>query len=247
MATVALCVQGCSFSPLTNRIKVGEEAFVVFVAEGIDNNTDLFVSLAAGGVVTQLTYTAAVERTPRMSPEGGVLAFIRERDAGDPRPTVVAMNLLNGAERSYVLPANAGTPRSLGWSREVGQLHVQTERGTWTVPTLERDPAILPVAENKRVAADSAFEIWLGEPRFARAVMCANALCVIGPSGNATALAPSGSGALRWGSDSVAWFENQSLVVRALGPGPARRVTWRRAPDNPRDATYGRGRAWKNE
>ena len=42
----------------------------------------------------------------------------------------------------------------------------------------------------------------------------------------------------RWGSDSVAYTEGASLVVRPLGGGRSRIVEWSKAPSRPRDGSY---------
>ncbi len=240
-AIVAAGVVGCSVSPIANRVKIGEEDFVVFAGDGVDGRSDLFVSLANGGTVTQLTFTTPLEMLPRLSPEGGVLAFVRARDSLPSSPrTLVVMNLLNGAERDIALPDSAGKPQALGWARELGVFYVRTDRATtWRVTTPPLALAVTSVPAGEQVAADSALATWLGEPRFARAVACpAGGVCVIGPSGDTTTLAANGQGVLRWGADSVAWFEGTDLIVRSLGPGPARRVLWRRVPARPREATY---------
>lgn len=231
----------CSFSPLTNRIKVGDDDIVVFVAEGVDGNTDLFISPTAGGTPTQLTYTVAVEMLPRLSPDGGVLAFVRARDSLGGGARLIAMNLLNGNERSVTLPDDIGRPLALGWGTAPGSLYLRTTTGRWKA---DAPPAPFTVARlaGADPAADTALAVWLGEPRFARAEPCAaGGVCVIGAAAETTIVSRDGTGALRWGMDSVAWFEGPNLIVRGLGPGPARRVTWRKAPERPRDATYAKG------
>ena len=239
-AALTLMIGACSFSPLTNRIKVGEEDIVVFVGEGADGNTDLFVSNTAGGTPTQLTYTVAVETLPRLTADGGMLAFVRARDAAGDGARLVVMNMLSATERSIELPASAGTPTALGWSPSGDALYVATSSAMWRTPAPPAALEISPVNSGDPTA-DSSLTAWLGEPRFARAIPCGQSVCVIGPSGDTTEIARGGSGGMRWGSDSVAWFEDNVLVVRGLGPGPARRVTWRKAPANARDATYAKG------
>ncbi len=237
----ALLLAACSFSPLTNRIKVGEDDIVVFVAEGVDGNTDLFISPTSGGTPTQLTYTGATEMLPRLSPDGGVLAFVRARDTLGGGARLIAMNLINGNERSVTLPGDVGRPVALGWGTGAGTLYLRTETGTWKADAPPAAFALARVADSDP-SADTALAVWLGEPRFARAEPCAaGGVCVIGAGAATTTVARDGTGALRWGMDSVAWFEGPNLIVRGLGPGPARRVTWRKAPSRPRDATYAKG------
>lgn len=240
LTTATLMVGACSFSPLTNRVKVGEEDLVVFVGEGVDGNTDLFVSPTAGGTPTQITYTVAVEMLPRFSVDGGALAFLRARDSAGGGARLIVMNMLNGNERSVTLPSDAGTPIALGWSAVPGVLYLRTSTGTWKAVAPPAPFTVERLAESS-AAADSALAVWLGDPRFALGMECGGAVCVVGAGGDTTVVARDGVGPLRWGMDSVAWFEQGNLIVRSLGPGPARRVTWRGAPSNARDATYAAG------
>jgi hypothetical protein len=152
MAAIALAA--CSFSPLTNRIKVGEEDIVVFVGEGPDGNTDLFVSNASGGTPTQLTYTVAIEMLPRITADGVVLAFVRTPDSTGIGGRVVLMNLLNGNERSVAIPGDAGPPVGLGWSSSHDAIYLRTRNATWRAPappaemTLERVAVPTPAADS---------------------------------------------------------------------------------------------------
>lgn len=242
-AAAVIAVAACSFTPLTNRVDLGNDDFVVFVGEGVDGNTDLFVSLASGGSVTQLTYTGSVEMLPRLSPDGGVLAFFRSRDttAGSPRALIV-MNLLSASERRLDIPDGSGVPTALGWSADGTAVYLRLRTGTWRVAAPPAPQQLITVTGAELLAADTAVGTWLGTTRFAEAVLCpGGGVCVTGPRGDTIEIAPRGASPLRWGADSVAWFEGDNLIVRGLGPGPARRVTWRRAPNSPRDATYAPG------
>ncbi|MBA2292196.1 MAG: PD40 domain-containing protein [Gemmatimonadales bacterium] len=238
--TVLAAATACSFTPLTNRVELGSDDFVVFVGEGVDGNTDLFVSLSSGGSVTQLTYTGSVEMLPRLSPDGGVLAFFRSRDttAGSPRALIV-MNLLSASERRLDLPDGSGIPTALGWNADGTAIYLRLSTGTWRVAAPPAPQEMIAVTASELVAADTALGTWLGAARFAEAVACpGGGVCVTGPRGDTTEIAPQGAGPLRWGADSIAWFEGDNLIVRGLGPGSARRVMWRRAPANPREASY---------
>ncbi len=239
-AAAVIAVAACSFTPLTNRVDLGSDDFVVFVGEGVDGNTDLFVSLASGGSVTQLTYTGSVEMLPRLSSDGGVLAFIRARDttAGAPRALIV-MNLLSASERRLDLPDDSGVPTALGWNADGTAVYLRAPTGTWRIAAPPAPLQMMSVTGPEMLIADTAVGTWLGAARFAEAVQCPDGgVCVTGPRGDTTKIAPQGASPLRWGADSIAWFEGDNLIVRGLGPGPARRVTWRRAPANPRDASY---------
>ncbi len=241
IAAVAL-LSACSFSPLAHHIKIGEDPFVVFVAEGIDQHTDLFAVPANGGVVSQVTFTPMIERGPRLSPAGEVVAFIRMRDtlAGSPRD-VVLMNLLSGGDKIVPLPAGAGQPQAVAWSDNGTKLYIRTDRALWQTVTPPAALNVVAVTPADAAPADSALDRWLGLPRFSRAIACATGgICVIGPKGDTALLAPLGHDAIRWGTDSVGWFEGDAIVVRSLGPGHERRVTWTDGPGHPRDGSYAR-------
>ena len=114
-----------TLSPLSNRIEVGQEPYVIMVADGEDGLGDLFASSTAGGMPWQITFTRVDERLPSLSPDGISLAFIRSRAPGDTAVRHVAvMNLLNGSERQLPLPA-AVRVEQLAWSMdEIGRAHV---------------------------------------------------------------------------------------------------------------------------
>jgi hypothetical protein len=232
---------GCNFSPLMNRIEVGQEPFVVVVGEGADGRADLFAVSSGGGEMTQLTYTTLLEVGPRLTPEGALLGFIRMRDTlvGTPREVVV-MNLLNGSERRMDLPEAAGHPQALGWSDDQATLYVQTDRGRWALAAPPADPSAREVPATD-AAADTALTLWLGTPRFARAIECGTGVCAVTARGDTASLAPAGRDPMRWGNDSVAWFVGERLMVRSLGPGLSRRVEWTRAPTGVRDGAYAAG------
>ncbi|MGH7594060.1 MAG: TolB family protein [Gemmatimonadales bacterium] len=239
---VALPCLGCSFSPLNHRIDVGREPFLVFAGEGIDQHTDLFAVKAGGGDVVQVTFTPLIEQAPRLNPTGDVVAFLRMRDTlPASHRDVVLMNLLSGGEAELRIPAGDGQPRGVAWNTNGTSLYIRTDRGIWRSPA-PPDAPVAPVAPSDLATADSALDLWLGKPPFARVVDCvAGGLCIIGPKRDTTALAPSGVDAMRWGDDSVAWFENGNVMVRSLGPGRLRRVLWRNPPMHPRDGSYAGG------
>jgi hypothetical protein len=226
---IALSVlAACSISPLQGRIDVGEEPFVVFVAEGFDGKTDLFASLPGGGEVSRLTFTDLAETSPRVTREGGLVVFLRVRSPSEPEARdVVIMNLLSGAERRLELPNTAGTPTAVAWTADETGVYVSTGDTTWLVqaPPAEGHAVMLPA--DRLPVADSAFAVMLGSPAFAVATPCANGgICVTGPSGEPNRLAERGTAPFRWGTDSLAWFEDGVIQVRPLGPGPARAISW---------------------
>ena len=240
VAAVAFVFSASSFSPVSHRIKIGEESFIVFVGEGIDHHTDLFAVPAGGGSVAQVTFTPLVEQGPRLSPTGEVVAFIRMHDTlPDAHRDVVLMNLLGGGEVTLAVPAQAGTPKVLAWSTDGRTLYIRTDRGDWQSPAPPTAAPVTAVPATEDARVDSVVNVWLGEPRFARVIACAGGgLCILGPKRDTTALASLGSDPLRWGADSVAWFQPDGMVVRSLGPGRERRITWTNGPEHPRDATY---------
>ena len=242
---VALPFSGCGFSPLSHHISVGQEPFLVFVGEGIDHHTDLFAVATGGGAVAQVTFTPLIERGPRLTPTGNVVAFLRMRDTLPvTHRDVVLMDLVSGGESLLELPAGTGEPREVAWNATGTTLYIRTDQGVWQSPGPPRLAPVVPVAPADSAAADSALDLWLGQPRFARVVQCAaGGLCIIGLKGDTTALAPMGTDAIRWGDDSVAWFERGSVVVRSLGPGRLRRLTWQDPPVNPRDGSFAPGPA----
>jgi hypothetical protein len=215
-------------SPLQGRIEAGEEPFMVFVAEGGDGMTDLFASLPGGGEVSRLTFTGLVERSPRITHNGGLVVFVRDRGGADSgAANVVIMNLLSGAERTLELPESAGRPELVAWTADETAVYARTTRGTWLLqaPPSENHPVELP--PELLPAADSAMAVLLGTPAFAEATICADGgVCVTGPTGEPSQLSSAGADPFRWGSDSLAWFVNGVVEVRPLGPGPVRAISW---------------------
>ena len=71
---------GCGFTPLTNKVGVGSEPFVVVVGQGRDGAVDLFAAPAEGGRFYQFTVNQLVESNPTVAPSGTRLAFLRQAD-----------------------------------------------------------------------------------------------------------------------------------------------------------------------
>jgi hypothetical protein len=235
----------CSFSPLANRIEVGEEAFVVLVATGPDGMTDLHAVPAGGGTTARITFTPMVEASPALSRGGDVVAFLRGADSlpGTPRDLVV-MNLLNGAERTLPVPPAAGHIDRLAWSEDGTALLLATATGSWAITAPPATPVATQLDGAAREAADSALTTWLGRPRFARAFNCpaGQGVCLIGPSGDTAVLASRGRDPFAWGQDSVGWFEGDAMYVRSLGPATPRPVSLgQRGPTGARQGTYAAG------
>jgi hypothetical protein len=242
LTSVAL-LAGCrgTLSPLSNRIQVGQEAYVVFVADGEEHLGDLFAVPASGGTAFQVTFTRVDESRPALSPDGSVVAFAREGPRPDSPASVALLNLVNGAERRVELPPGAGVGR-IGWSGDGTEVFIRTAAGDFAVAAPPAPPVLHAVPASEAAIADSALAVLLGDPPFASAVSCSTGggLCARAGAGESV-LDPEGRDPLRWGGDSVAFFVNNALVVRPLGPGRTRRVEWRGELRRPREATYAPG------
>lgn len=224
--TALLACRG-TLSPLSNKIDVGREAYVVFVADGEDGRGDLFAAPVAGGTTYQVTFTRVEERLPALAPDGVMLAFARGRDPGDSGAgTVTVFNLLNGAERR-IAGATAGPPLALAWSRDGGVLYARTAAGTEQVAAPPATGAWSPVPPDQRARADSAFLVWLGDPPQGVAAPCeAGGLCVRLDDGRLAPLHPTAILPTRWLGDSVVYREGEDWVVRPLAGGTTRVMQW---------------------
>jgi hypothetical protein len=240
-ALLLLGLAGCSLSPLLNRIEVGSDAFVVFVGEGSDGRTNIFAGLPVGGELSQITYTPIAETHPALTRAGGAIAFVRaSRDpASDPRPTLVVLNLLSGSERDLAFPDDPGAIRGIAWQDDQTAIDVSGANGSWRFPAPPAGGEPVRLTGAERAAADSATAVLLGRPAFARAAPCdSGGICVIGPSGTSQQVSAEGHDPFRWGDDSLAWFEGNRVVVRPLGPGAPRIITWNRQIGAMRQGSY---------
>jgi hypothetical protein len=228
---------------MRHRIEAGQDPYVVFVADAPDGRGDLWAMHTGGGESVQLTFSLPAESRPALSPDGDVVAFLRARSAADTlHRRVWLMNLLNGAERELALPEGAGTPEQVAWLGRT-RLAVRTSSGPWLLEAPPAEPAPHAARPDEVPAADSAFEVFAGDPPFARIVRCTGGpgLCVAGDSGE-SALAPEGHDAIAWGADSVGYVEGTELVVRPVGPGHPRRAKLPSRLPNPREFTAFLGR-----
>lgn len=240
VVTVGVAAAACNLSPLRNRIKVGEEAIVIFVGEGIDKHTDLFVVPAEGGSIVQLTFTPLRESMPRINQRGDAVAFLRARDSLPTTPTdVVLMNLLNGAERRLPVPDSAGRINAIAWGADSNSLYVRGERGAWRITTPPLPAEAVAATGTDALRASIAFDLWVGDPPFAVIYRCPQGgVCAVGKRVDTTVISATGRDPLRWGVDSIAWFEGDGMMVRGIGPGTVRRILWKRPPAHPRDGSY---------
>lgn len=230
---------GGTLSPLRNHAQVGRDAYAIFVADGPGGLPDLFGVRGDGGPVFQITYTSLAEFAPALSPDGRLLAFLRARSVRDTVPgTVWVMNLLTGAERRLDLPADAAPPARVGWTADGTALYVRAGAELWRLAAPPAPPAARRASPAERFAADTSLGVFLGDPPFARAVVCDGSLCAQSDTGQAVPFAEGARDPVRWGPDSVGFLVGDELVVRPVGPGRNRRVGWSDVPKAVRDLTY---------
>lgn len=230
---------GCrgSLSPLSNKLKVGEESYVIVAADGEDGKGDLFAAAPASGTPFQVTFTRVDERAPVLSRDGALLAFLRSATPADSTGTsVVILNLLNGAERRTEAP---GGTDALRWAPDGSALFARTPMGLFRTPAPPAPLAFAQVAEAERPAADSLFLVLLGDPPAGEARPCADGsgVCAWLASGDTVRLSATGSDPLGWAGDSVGYFEDGTLTIRPLVGGKTRVIRWERL-SHPRQPTW---------
>lgn len=217
---------GCGFTPLTNKVEVGDEAFVVAVGEAEDGSVDLFAAPAEGGRFYQFTFNRLVESNPKVAPSGTKLAFLR-RAADRSTPDLILLNLLNGTETEWSLPPEAGPVVRLGFGSTDDSLVVATEHALYLVTGtgVESFPA------TNASGLDSLTYERVGEIGFASLRPCRSGTgwCVARDA-QETALPPDASDPIRWGNDALAYRRNGTIEVRPLGGGRVRQPTWSNPP-----------------
>lgn len=224
-------------SPVQNRMAPGEEPMAVFVATGEAGTGDLYALRADGSPNIPITYTRVREMAPALSPSGTDLAFIREGVRDDPASRqVVVMNLLNGNERQF--PTDT-PPDAVAWSADGAQLYIRAGGATWAADAPPADLSVRQLGASEAVRADSAFLVLVGTPAFAQVMDCPEGgVCVLDAGGERSVLAEDGRGPVRWGSDSVGYFEGNAFLVRPLGPGRARELRLTPTRVEPRELTF---------
>ena len=238
---LGLSLAACSgLPPLRHKFEVGHDSYVILVADAPDWRGDLWAMRPDGSDIVQITFSLPAEWSPRLSPSGDVIAFLRSREQGDTaRTRIWLMTLLNGSERELTLPDSSGAPTALAWAEGGRAVLVRTTRSIFRVnaPPLPPEPAELAGAA--RTAAGTAFDVTVGSPAFARIAACedTNALCVYPDSGPPARIAEGATDPVRWGDDSLGYVLNGELVVRPVGPGRERLVRLRESLVNPRDFT----------
>ncbi len=230
-----------TLSPLSNKLEVGQDPYVVFTADGEDGKGDLFASRPAGEKAYQITFSRVDEELPALSPDGTILAFIRSAAPSDASTwSLVVMNLLNGSERRVGLRENI--PTRLAWSADGSRLYLQRATGPQvsSVPPGSLSPQPLPISE--RADADSALAVMLGDPPQAEAVPCPGGAGLCARLGDRVqAFAEHGSAPARWLGDSVVYLEQGNWIVRPLAGGRTRVLGWTTKLAHPRDLTVFRG------
>lgn len=244
----ALLAAGCSgtLPPLRGQMEVGRDAYAIFVAGGGPAGGDLYAVRTEGGPVIPVTFTNVGEMRPALSPDGSMTAFLRGASLRDSTPgSVWVMNLLSGGEREIRLPRAAGTPRQVGWARDGRSLVVAAASGLYRANAPPASAEATPVTAAERAGAESTLAVLLGSPVFGRVVPCKERrrLCVVGAGGSPEELAQGARDAVRWGTDSVAFFVGAVVEVRPLGPGRARQLAWDDPPPMPRQMTVFLGAA----
>ena len=233
-----LLVAACrgSLSPLSNKVEVGQESYIVFAADGEDGVGDLFASSPGGGTAWQITFSRVDERLPALSPDGVMLAFDRGRLPGDTATrSVVVMNLLNGAERQVVAPGVL-RPSALAWSADGERIVVRSGSSVMTVPA--------PPASGEPVDADSGdrarLDVRLGDPPEAEARICSGGagVCVALQDGREVVLDSAATSPVAWYGDSVAYTLRGGWVIHPLAGGHTRLLEWDDQVVRPRSITH---------
>jgi hypothetical protein len=216
---------GCSLPPMRGKAVVGTDPYAVVAADG-NGGGDLYAVIGAGNEVVQLTWTPVREYAPALSPDGGMLAFLRQPPTGN--PTIWIINLLGAGERELPLPDSVSQKLTrLAWSPDSRTVYAESGVALWRWPAPPARPVAQLVAPGERAQADSALGVQLGSPAFASVVACDTAgstLCVETPDGQRQPLAAGARAPTAWGADSVAWIQDDVIEIRPLKGGAARLV-----------------------
>lgn len=238
LPALLLALAACrgTLSPLSNKVKVGEEPYFVFAADGEEGVGDLFASLPANGKAYRITFTRVDERLPALSPDGVMLAFDRGRLPGDTASRrVVVMNLLNGAERE-VVPPGVLRPVAIAWSADGGRVVI---RGASGVVVAVPAPPALGEASPADTGDLAALAVKVGGPVGAEAGPCSvgGGVCVRVPGGREVVLDSAAAEPAGWFGDSVAYRRGTEWVIHPLAGGRTRVLRWPEGVVSPRAIT----------
>ncbi len=146
--SLASALAACSgLPPLRHKFEVGRDSYVILVADAPDGRGDLWAMSPEGSDIVQLTFSLPAEWSPRLSPSGDVIAFLRSREQGDTaRTRIWLLNLLNGSEREVVAARQFrradGARVGRGWAR-AGRAYHAGRSSTSTRRRIRRNPAEL--------------------------------------------------------------------------------------------------------
>lgn len=233
-----LPLTACAVTPLSNKIAVGEDAFVIGIGEGADSTTDLYAAPAGGGTFVRLTFSRSEERLPKLSPQGTSVAFVRRdgtREAA--RWSLVVLDLRTTVERAVPFPDRAPPATRIGWSSD-GRTTVVEAGGYFTLSATAGKDSLIAVPPEAALAADSMTRELLGDPPSAIVRECSGGLCIVAANGDTSALDRDATDAVRWGADSVAYLTPRGFLVRPLAGGPSRWPDWSAKPSRLRNLTY---------
>jgi len=238
-------LSGCAVTPLTNKIALGEDAYVIVVGDAPDGNTDLFAGSANGGAFYRFTYNRPVEDRPRLAPDGKRVAFIRRQAKDDLKSTeLVVFDLTTAGETSVPLPEAGWNVERLGWSPDGTRLFVKAGQ-SYETPAPGR-LRLAPVPPDSAAVVDSLTAEALGRPPYALVRRCPDGTVCIVAGTDTSSLGGGTTEAIRWGTDSVGYLRNGQLTVRPLRGGRQRTPTWTDAPRNLRNPTLYPGSAGRS-
>lgn len=242
-ATLLLLITAaCGVTPLTNKIDVGTDAFVIGVGEAADGMTDLFAASAAGGPVSRVTFNRRQEQVPRLSGSGTLVVFLGSSpvETAEQEPEIVMLDLRSMEERGVRLPREAGRPVAVAWLTGDSAIAVRTAEAIWSLPRTSASAGFARLAGADSAHADSALAVLLGDPAMAMVVDCegGSGVCVRTASGEISTLDSTATTPLRWGADSIAYSRRGMVTVRPLAGGRSRTPPWSGAPNAFRDLAY---------
>jgi hypothetical protein len=240
-----LVLSACGVTPLTNKIDVGTDAFVIGVGEASDGMTDLFAAPADGGTMARVTFNRLQEQVPRLSGSGTLLVFLRSSpvETTDPEPEIVVLDLRSMAERRARLPRESGHAVAVAWLSGDTAIAVRTDGAIWSRAAPPASARFTRLTGVDSARADSALSVLLGDPPRATVVDCegGSGVCVRTEPGETSILDSTATAPLRWGADSIAYLRGGSLTVRPLAGGRARVPSWQSAVTRFRELTYHAG------